>query len=358
MATDAPPVHTLPRAVTTALTPPATLPYGSKSPEATMHKDCTVIRWVLTHEPIALFEEAARHFRRHVEEASQGTLRVEILTPSDYGQQRHGHPHRATAAEVIQDVIAGRLQMSQSYASALGAVHDRLWALELPFLFEDHQHAAQVLDGAIGHELLDGLLPHGLRGLAFTYSGGYRIISSTGKGIHRLEDLAGLRVRCAQNPVAQALLQRLGATPVPAPLQAIPELTRDGQIDAAESTWPRYRDMGHHVLQPTVNDTAHSLFLTALVVNRDFFQRLSPAHQRILSAAALDTAAMERSRSVHDGELARKQHLSEGHPVAELTLAERRRLMALALPLHEEFAPRFGKALIDRIKATALAKAS
>lgn len=323
-----------------------------------MDQSNILIRWVLTHEPIALFEEAARHFRSFVEEASKGALRVEIKTPSDYGELLKGRPHRATPAEVIQDVIAGRLQMSQSYTSALGATHERLWTLELPFLFEDHQHAAQVLDGEIGRELLDGLLPHGLRGLAFTYSGGYRIISSTGHRIKRLEDFRGLRIRCAQNPVAEALFKRLGATAHPAPLQAIPELTERNQIDAAESTWPRYRDMGHHRVQPTVNDTAHSLFLTTLVINEAFFQSLHPTHRHILQAAALDTARLERERSVGDGEKARQLHLSEGQPVAELPLAERLRMMALVLPLHEEFAPRFGQSLISRIKARALAKAS
>jgi len=323
-----------------------------------MDHNSILISWVLTHEPIALFEEAARHFQSQVQEASKGALRVEILTPSDYGQLRQGRAHRATPAEVIEDVIAGRLQMSQSYTSALGATHDRLWALELPFLFEDHQHAARVLDGDIGRELLDGLLPHGLRGLAFTYSGGYRIISSTGRRIQRLEDFHGLRVRCAQNPVAQALFKRLGATAHPAPLQAIPELTERNQIDAAESTWPRYRDMGHHLVQPAVNDTAHSLFLTTLVINEQFFQSLHPSHRHILQAAALDTARLERDRSVRDGEHARQLHLAEGQPVTELDLAERLRMMDLVLPLHDEFAPRFGQSLIDRIKARAQALAS
>ena len=66
--------------------------------------------------------------------------------------------------------------MSQTYSTVLGKLYNRLWALDLPFLFRSHQHAAAVLDGPIGSELLAGLVPSGLRGLSFTPIGGYRII--------------------------------------------------------------------------------------------------------------------------------------------------------------------------------------
>ena len=43
------------------------------------------VRWVLTHEPIALFEEAAQQFVDLVREESGGRMEVQVLTPSEYG---------------------------------------------------------------------------------------------------------------------------------------------------------------------------------------------------------------------------------------------------------------------------------
>ncbi len=54
---------------------------GSRLPEFT-------IRWVLTHDPIALFEEAARGFASTVAEESQGEMEVLVLTPKEYGNGR------------------------------------------------------------------------------------------------------------------------------------------------------------------------------------------------------------------------------------------------------------------------------
>lgn len=306
------------------------------------------IHWVLTHDPIALFEEAARRFQALVHERSQGAIEVRVSTPTEYGGGT-----RASADEVMAKVASGELQMSQTYTTVLGRLHERLWALDLPFLFDSHEHAARVLDGAIGRELLSGLEPHGLTGLAFTYSGGYRIVSSTESAFGKIEDFAGVSLRSAENPVVTALFESLGARPHAAPLQAIPELTRAGTVTAAETTWPRYRDMGHHEVQPVVSETSHSLFLTALTVNRRFFQSLPAELQRVLESAALDTAAMEREKSVKDGLRCRAEHIAGGGRVHTMSRAESQRFERAAAPIHARFAPVFGQDLLDRIRQEA-----
>ena len=310
------------------------------------------IRWVLTHDPIALFEEAARRFQALVSELSDGELEVEVLTPTEYGNGT-----RVPAPEVMRRVAAGELQMSQTYTTVLGKMYDRLWALDLPFLFGSHEHASRVLDGPIGRELLDGLTPHGLHGLAFTYSGGYRILSSTGRAIESIDDLKGVHLRTAQNPVVTALFEALGAHPHPAPLQSIPAMTHDGLIEAAESTWPRYWDMGHHRVQPVVNETSHSLFLTALVINEPFWQSLSPKQQQAVQDAALQTAQHERDKSVRDGLESRAECQSKGGAVHTLTSAESQRFERVAREIHERFADRFGRDLLDRIASEAFTAA-
>lgn len=303
------------------------------------------IRWVLTHDPIALFEDAARHFAQMIHEESGGELEVRVQTPTEYGNGVHVSP-----AEVMRRVVAGELEMSQTYSTILGQLASRLWALDLPFLFENHEHAAQVLDGPIGMELLEGLVPSNLRGLAFTYSGGYRIISATEREIHRLEDIAGLNVRTSFNPVVQALYRSLGATPHPAPLQAIPELTQAGAIDAAESTWPRYWDMGHHDVQAIVNQTSHSLFLTTLVVNEVFYQGLPGHLQEVLRCCALETARQERAKSVADAITARTTYLAQGGAVVTPSFEEKVRFEQAVDGIYARFEPEFGEDLIARIR--------
>lgn len=308
----------------------------------------TTIRWVLTHDPIALFEDAARRFAGLVDAGSGGELAVEVMTPKEYGKGAH-----VSATEVMRQVASGELEMSQTYTTVLGRLCDRMWALDLPFLFDSHEHASRALDGAIGRELLDGLRPHGLHGMAFTYSGGYRVISSTRRAIRSIDDLRGVHLRVAENPVVVAMFESLGAHPHPAPLSSIPALTGDGLVEAAETTWPRYWDMGHHRVQPVVNETGHSLFLTALCMNAAFHASLPPHLQDVLRDAALDTARHERDKSVRDGLSARLRWRAEGGVVNAMSVAQTQRWQDHAQAIHARFEPRFGAGLLDRIRAAA-----
>ena len=306
------------------------------------------INWVLTHDPIALFEEAARHFAERVFELSSGELKVNVYTPTEYGDLKGRE--RFKPSEVVELVREGELQMSQTYSTVLGKLHQPLWVLDLPFLFDSHEHAAGVLDGEIGRELLEGLCPHGIRGLAFTYSGGYRIISSTDRELRTIEDFAGMQVRTSFNPVVKALFEQLDATPHPAQLQAIPELTEAGLIEAGESTWPRYWDMGHAEVQTVVNETSHSLFLTSLLVNEEFYQSLTDFQREALHAASLEVARAERAKSITDADKAREEFVAGGGRVVRMSDAEIDRLRALAAPIWEQFEPMFGADLIRAIR--------
>ena len=250
-------------------------------------------------------------------------------------------------------VATGDLEMSQTYATVLGKLYHQMWALDIPFLFSSHAHAAKALDGFVGQQLLQGLVPYGLRGLAFTYSGGYRIISSVQRQIKAVEDFRGLRVRTSDNPVAAALFRDLGAVPHAAPLQEIPALTRAGTIDAAETTWPRYWDMGHHQVQPIVNETGHSLFLTTLVVNEGFFQSLPLDCQQTLADTARQVAVAERIKSIADGELARQAWLARGGTIICWPVGSRDRLAAATAVVANHFAREFGNGLIESIQSMA-----
>jgi TRAP-type transport system periplasmic protein len=63
-------------------------------------------------------------------------------------------------------------------------------ALDLPFVFADHDHATRVFEGEVGEELLNKITEtSNVRGMAFTYSGGFRNIVSN-KAAKSLKDLS------------------------------------------------------------------------------------------------------------------------------------------------------------------------
>mmetsp|Transcript_5030 Transcript_5030/g.6961 ORF Transcript_5030/g.6961 Transcript_5030/m.6961 type:complete len:163 (+) Transcript_5030:97-585(+) len=103
------------------------------------------IRWVLAHEPIELFLRAARQFKATMEETAPGVLDFEIMTLSEYSD-RYAGGKKITKHDLLDLMEAGEIEMSQMYTSTLGRKHNRdMWALDMPFLFKDHDHAARFI---------------------------------------------------------------------------------------------------------------------------------------------------------------------------------------------------------------------
>jgi len=73
-----------------------------------------------------------------------------------------------------------------------------------------------------------------------------------------------------------------------------------GEIDAGESTYVRVFPLDQYKSFSVVNDTAHSLFLTSIIVNQDFFAQFDSTVQEIMSTAAFNAARAERRESVAD----------------------------------------------------------
>jgi TRAP-type C4-dicarboxylate transport system substrate-binding protein len=150
----------------------------------------TKIRWVIAHEPLSLFERAAKDFQTFVNEAqSAEKIEVEVMTLNEYAD-KYNDGVAVSKHDLLDLMEQGKIEMSQMYTTWLAEdiEHDML-ALEMPFIFEDHEHATRVLEGEVGEELLDKITEKSnVRGMAFTYSGGFRNII-VNKPVTGLDDL-------------------------------------------------------------------------------------------------------------------------------------------------------------------------
>ena len=232
------------------------------------------IRWVLAHEPIELFLRAAKRFKKTMEEMAPGVLDYEIMTLSEYSD-KYQNGKKVTKHDLIDLMEAGEIEMSQMYTSTLGRKHHRdLWALDMPFLFRDHDHAQKVLEGEIGQSLLAGLNEKtNVHGLAFTYSGGFRMIPAN-VVIDKIEDFKGQPLRCNMSPIATETFIAVGADPHQIELEEINEGVEDGRIVGGESTYPRFYGLKQNEHMNYINDAEHSLFLTSILVSKDFWNTL------------------------------------------------------------------------------------
>ena len=307
------------------------------------------IRWVLAHEPYDLFLRAAEKFAVEVSEKTHGKIAIEVLGLTEY-TEKYLNGQQLDRYKIKDLVNDGTIEMSQMYTTTLGLVDQNMFVLDMPFLFTDHAHAARVLDGKVGQQLMDQLAEKSeIKGLAFTYSGGFRAIIGN-RVIESVEDLQGMRVRVAHSPVAEATMRAFGAEPVVLPIEQLANALGKKSVDCGESTYPRIYSMKQNETASVINHTEHSLFLTTIIMNKGLWNELTVEQQKIFADAALSAAHIERAESLEDIDITRDRAVKDGIQVVDLSSKVKSDLENLSAQVYTELDSYFKPGLIDQIR--------
>jgi len=309
------------------------------------------IRWVLAHEPIELFIRAAKVFEAEVASKAAGMFEIEVMTLGEYSQ-KYNEGKVISKHELVDLLDAGKIEMSQTYTVSLGQICPDFRALDLPFLFKDHDHASRVFEGEVGQGLLDGLQASGkgVKGLAFTYSGGFRIVPGQ-EAVSKIEDLRGMKVRTSFSPVAIDTFKAVGADVVPMELEELTEGIANADVTIGESTYPRVYALGQNKVSKVVNHTEHSLFLTSILVGSKLWDTLSAEEQAIVADAAKVAAAYERQISIADVAKTQARCEQDGIEVVRLSKEEQERFAQATAHLYDQVESYgINPAVVDAIK--------
>ena len=311
------------------------------------------LRWVLAHVPYDLFLRSANLFADKVREKSGGQIEIEIMGMPEFSEKYlvpAGKPALTHVSEVIDMVNAGEIEMSQLINTEMAEINRDLSVLEMPFMFRDHEHVTRVLDGEIGQGLLNDLAKtSNLKGLSFTYSGGFQMVVAN-EPIKTAEDFAGKRVRTGWTDVASDTFKSLKADPVAVRISETADAIMKDMVDVGENTWARYYRSGLNKVSNFVSETQHSLFLTCIIINQEIWNSFDPDMQAFMQEAALEAARSERIESLEDGVQAKQQAIADGITVYEWTNEDRAQLKQVTDVLYEQYKDYFAPGLLDSIK--------
>ena len=309
------------------------------------------IRWVIAHEPVDLFLKVADSFSKEVNEKTNGKFNIEVLSLTDYANKYNGGK-KVTKNDLMNLIDTGAIEMSHIYTTWLADYNKDLHALDLPFLFQDHAHADRVLEGSIGTDLLAGVSKNSnIKAMSFTYSGGYRIVPAN-FAADTVSAWEGKVVRTSRSPVAVDTFKLLGATPrADIELEEMNSAADAGVIAAGESTYVRVFPLEQNKSFEVVNDTAHSLFLTSIIVNQDFFKQFDSATQEIFADAAFNAARKERRESVADIPNILAQCEATGVKVVKMSDSEASKFKSITSKVYDMYADYFTPGLVSKLQA-------
>ncbi len=298
------------------------------------------IIWLIAHEPQHLFLRTAAAFSERVRALTHGEINIEAMTVAEYKEKYDSEFDEQGG--LFGYLQKNKIQMSQTQVHRFSMWDLNYRVFDLPFLFRDHDHATKVLEGPIGQIMGERLgRISGMRGLAFTYSGGFRVVGSN-EPITGINDLKNKRVRVNMNPVNADFMSSAGAIPNPMSNYGYDEI-EEGTLDLAETTYIRF--LGKHVLK-----TNHNMFLTTIVVNDAFWNELGEKYQAAFKQAALESARLERQWSIEDAEEFERNCVKNGVTIYSISDEDREYLRELSQQVYDKWEPQFLPGLIKEIQ--------
>ncbi|WP_282062300.1 TRAP transporter substrate-binding protein [Roseobacter litoralis] len=250
--------------------------------------------------------------------------------------------------DMIEGLQIGSLDVVITSTGPLGNFVPEVYALDLPFLFRDYDHARAVLDGDIGQELLGKINENQLVGLAWSENG-FRHVTNSQRPVRTPEDLAGLKLRTMENRVHMEAFSEMGAAPTP---MAFPELftaLQQGVVDGQENPVTVISASKFWEVQGHVSLTGHVYSPAAVLASPVLFDSLTEEQRGWFYEAAAASAAATRAEvnRLEDAGVA----VMRENGMEVITDIDKAPFAALAQPAYAVYTDQYGTDLVERIQA-------
>lgn len=250
--------------------------------------------------------------------------------------------------DMIEGLQIGSMDVVITSTGPLGNFVPEVYALDLPFLFRDYDHARKTLDGEIGQELLEKINENQLVGLAWTENG-FRHVTNSQRPVRTPEDLEGLKLRTMENRVHMEAFSEMGASPTP---MAFPELftaLQQGVVDGQENPVTVITASKFWEVQGYVSLTGHVYSPAVVLASPILMDGLTEEQRGWFYEAAKASAAATRAEvnRLEDAGVA----LLRENGMEVITDIDKAPFAALAEPAYAVYTDQYGTEMVDRIKA-------
>jgi TRAP-type transport system periplasmic protein len=212
--------------------------------------------------------------------------------------------------EVINAIKAGNIAIGDP-GGAAATVFPEMGVFLVPYLVASYDQAYKMFNGAIG-DRLDRQFQENykLKVLCF-YDYGFRHFWNNRHPITAPKDLRGLKMRVQPAKVFADMINGLGGVAVPMAWGEVIPAAQSGVIDGADLPIVNILALKAYEVAKYCSMTYHNYGPTALVMNLDMFNDLTPAQQKLLLDAS--RAAQERIRGLTESvdNFAKAQELLE-----------------------------------------------
>lgn len=284
--------------------------------------------------------QGVEHFAELVAKKSNGNITIKIFPGGTLGPD----------LQVVSAMQGGTIDLNVMNASLLAGNAKEMAVLDFPYLFNNAQEADAILDGPVGKKLMDKLPEKGLVGLTF-FDLGFREMHTTKKQIAKADDLKGLKMRVIPTPVYVDFMNATGANAVPMPFTETYTALEQGSIDGMTNPLLNILDGKYNEVSKYLTMTNHMYTPQIVIVSKKTWDKLSPAEQKILRDAAVETTAFQRKVARDEAAKVLTALKQAKMTVIELPPEEIAKLKEKAQPVIQKHSKTVGEEFVAEVNA-------
>ncbi|HYR69866.1 MAG TPA: TRAP transporter substrate-binding protein [Candidatus Acidoferrum sp.] len=293
------------------------------------------------------FTTSAYKFKEIAEAKSGGRIKVEVYPAG-----------QLTKNEIVQieGMQLGTVDVAAvSLPSAGGKFDPKMLASDVPFLYQNREHAWRVMDGPVGQELMNRFEPLGAKPFCYGGGWGFRGVLSNKRPVFVPDDLKGQTIRVPPIPTLVEVFKQFGANPVPMIWGEVYMAVRQGTVDGLELPVTTAVSDKFHEITKYYSKTLHSYPAAVWMMAKPKYDGLPADLKKVVDETMAASCAQHRQDEVKaevEGLALMKAKGMQVNDVKDIRLFQER-----AQPVWKFLEQKAGKELVDRVIAEARATA-
>jgi tripartite ATP-independent transporter DctP family solute receptor len=219
----------------------------------------------------------------------------------------------------------------------------------LPYIFQNSDHLARVLDGEIGQLMKDKLQKDTSVHLLAFGPALYRDFYNSVRPINTMADMKGLKIRVPKNEVMIATFEAFGANPVPLAWSETPTALQTGTVDGGDNGTSFIRDMKFFEFEPHLVILEHFIAFAPLFASDNFMKKLSDEQSEQIMRAAQDAGAQLSADVATETQEIRDWLVKTGGMA--MTTPDKTDFVEAAKGVQQDFAEKRGADFVELVKA-------
>lgn len=284
----------------------------------------------------AKFDVTAKAFKEELERLTDGQMSVKIHYNNSLGGER----------EVFELMGMGSLDMTVQSAGPMGAWVKEFDVFDLPFLFDNREHAHAVLDGEIGEELAQKFEDEANVKILGWVENGF-VATSSNNPINTVDDVKGLKIRVQENELQIDAWKAYGADATPMAWTEVFTGLQQGVIDGHSNSLATIQTSKIYEVQSHVALLEDRFSPAPIAISKTSFDKLTPEQQEAVMEAAKH--AQPIGRQANEDKVNEAAEFLEEQGIT-FTEPDKESFKAVAESVYDKYAPQIGQELIDQVR--------